>query len=116
MTRRRFQALLIGLAALASAFAAAAATIPSPVHPFADPLRAAAVAAAGQEGLEFDRAALEALRRAGSDVRIEGFPLAPGVRGTLVLKRFELLAPDARITVTGKHGESSAYQTRRSLV
>jgi len=107
MTRRRFQALLIGLAALASAFAAAAATIPSPVHPFADPLRAAAVAAAGQEGLEFDRAALEALRRAKSGARVEGFPLAPGVRGTLVLKRFEILAPDARITVTGKHGESS---------
>jgi len=43
MTRRTFKAFLTGLAALASAFAAAAATIPSPVHPFADPLRAAAL-------------------------------------------------------------------------
>jgi hypothetical protein len=104
---RRVQTILIGLVALAAAFVAAAATIPSPVHPYADPLRAAAATVAGQEGLEFDSAALAALRSTSAEARIEGFPIAPGVRATLVLKRFEVLAPDARITVTGRHGESS---------
>ena len=103
---RRVQTILIGLVALAAAFVAAAATIPSPVHPYADPLRAAAATVAGQEGLDFDSAALAVLRSTSAEARIEGFPIAPGVRATLVLKRFEVLAPDARITVTGRHGES----------
>jgi hypothetical protein len=99
--------ILLGLAALAAAFAASAATILSPVHPVSDPMRAARLASLGQEGLEFDAAALAALRATGADARIENFPVSAGVWGTLVLKRFDVLAPGARITVTGKDGESS---------
>ena len=72
---RRVQTILIGLVALAAAFAAAAATIPSPVHPYAASPALARLAAPGQEGLDFDAAALAALRaddRPSS--RIENFP------------------------------------------
>ncbi len=107
MARRTFKTLLIGIVALATALAAAAATIPSPVHPAANPGKAAALAAIGQQGLDLDAAALGALRRATGKTRVESFPLAPGAQGTLLLKRFDVLAPGARITVTGKGGDTS---------
>jgi len=106
MTRRIRRTLVLGLAALAAAIAAAAATIPTPLKPTSSPAAAARLSASGQEALDLDEAALSTLRQA-PEARIEGFPVAPGVLGTLVLKRFEVLTPDARITVTGKDGESS---------
>ena len=107
MTQRTFKTLLIGLAALASAFAAAATTIPSPVRPSSSAALSAQLAAPGQEGLELDASALTALRGAGQDrISIDNFPMAPGASGRLVLKRFEVTSPDAHISVTGKDGES----------
>jgi Metallo-peptidase family M12/S-layer homology domain len=108
MKGRALRASFLGAVALVAAFAAAAATIPSPVKPAASPLSAARLAGPGQEGLDFDASALSALRRVGpGSHRIEGFPVAPGVPGTIVLERFEVLAQGARITVSGPHGESS---------
>ncbi len=107
MTRRSFRAALTGLVALASAFAAAAATIPSPVHPTSSPALSIRLAAPGQEALDLDASALAALRAAGQDqFSVENFPTAPGASGRLVLKRFVVAAPDAHISVTGKDGES----------
>ena len=108
MTRRTFKAFLLGLAALASAFAAAAATIPSPVRPSSSAVLAAQLAAPGQEALELDASTLATLRATGQEqFSVDNFPTAPGASGRLVLKRFLVAAPDARISVTGKNGESS---------
>ncbi len=106
MTRKIRRALVLGLAALATAIAAAAATIQSPLKPTSSPASMAQLSAPGQEALDFDSSALSALRQV-SDARIENFPVAPGIQGTLILKRFEVLTPDARITLTGKDGDSS---------
>ena len=107
MTRRSFKAVLIGLVALACAFAAAAATIPSPVRPSSSPALSVRLAAPGQEALDLDASALAALRAVGQDqFSMDNFPTAPGASGRLVLKRFVVAAPDARVSVTGKDGES----------
>ncbi len=107
MNGRAWRASLLGAVASVAAFAAAAATIPSPVKPAASPLSAARLAGPGQEGLDFDASALAALRQSTGSARLENFPVAPGAQGTLVLDRFEVLAPDARITVTGPDGDWS---------
>ena len=108
MTRRIRQAFVLGFVAMVAACAALAATISSPVHPSVSPADAARMAAPGQEGLDLDASALAALRRVGSgSLQIDGFPTAPGETGRLILKRFEIVAPDARITVTGPEGERS---------
>jgi hypothetical protein len=100
--------LAIGLVALAATFAAAAATIPSPYHPTASPAAAARLAASGQEGLDLDAAAFAALRDGSARlIEIDNFPIAPGATGRLRLKRFEVAAPGARITIQGKDGETS---------
>ncbi|MFY9552285.1 MAG: M12 family metallo-peptidase [Thermoanaerobaculia bacterium] len=102
------RAVLLGIAALAAAFVAAAATVSSPYRPSASSATAARLAAPGQEALDFDAAGLSVLRAAGQGpVRVEGFPIAPGVLGTLLLKRFEVTTPDARVTVHRAEGEQS---------
>ncbi|HEY3204016.1 MAG TPA: M12 family metallo-peptidase [Thermoanaerobaculia bacterium] len=103
-----WRSFFLGALGLVAAFAAAAATIGSPVHPSASPAVAARLAASGQEGLDFDAAALATLRNAGAgETVVEDFPIAPGETGRLVLKRFEVASPDARITLTGPKGDSS---------
>ena len=102
------RAALLWIAAMAAAFLAAGQTIASAYRPSASAATAARLAAPGQEALDFDPSALAALRAAGpGTVRIEGFPIAPGTTGTLVLSRFEVTTPDARITVHGPEGERS---------
>jgi len=79
----------------------------SPLRSSVSPIKAAQLAAPGQEGLDFDAAGLTALRNAGSEeLLIEDFPTAPGATGRLVLKRFEVAAPGARISLTGPDGDS----------
>ncbi len=107
MDRKLVRAMLLGIVAGAAALSAAAATISSPFRPSSSPAAATRLAAPGQEAVDFDRSAFEALRSATGDVRIEGFPVAPGAFGTLVLKRFEVATPDARVTVVGPDGETS---------
>ena len=68
---------------------------------------AAKRAVAGQQWLDFDPAALAALRSAGPGaVEIADFPVAPGATGRLVLRRFEVATPGAHIRVTGKDGDT----------
>jgi hypothetical protein len=64
-------------------------------------------AAVGEERLELDVQALAALHATGAaPFTLSGFPVAPGVRARLVLRRFEIAAPDARIRVTGAGGDT----------
>jgi len=102
---RRVPALSI--AALAASLTASAADLASPVHSGTPGAGAAAPAIAGQETLALDRAALEALRAESTEARIASFPLGPGLVGAVTLRRFEVLAPGARITIGGKDGEAS---------
>ena len=107
MTNTR-RAVLAAFLCLVGAAAAMAASLTSPVRPTSSPARAARLSAPGQEALDFDAAALAALRGAGTEsFTLENFPIAPGSTGRLVLKRFEVAAPDARITVTGSDGEKA---------
>jgi hypothetical protein len=100
--------LVLGILALIAAGAAAAATLSSPLRSVVSPRDAAELARPGQEGLEFDAAALASLRAAKSaQVEIDDFPTAPGIRGRLILKRFEVASASARITVSGSGGERS---------
>jgi hypothetical protein len=108
MKRTSRQTLFIGLAALAAALTATAATIPSPYRPTASPATAARLTGAGQEGLDLDAEAFATLRDGTARaIEIEAFPIAPGASGRLLLKRFEVAAPGARITIQGKDGETS---------
>jgi len=101
---RRVPAL--SMAALAASLTASAADLASPVHSGTPGAGAAAPAIAGQETLALDRAALEALRAESTEARIASFPLGPGLVGAVTLRRFEVLAPGARITIGGKDGET----------
>ena len=107
MERAIRRSISFGVAALAAAFAATAATIPSPYRPIASASEAVALAAEGQEGLDLDAKALAALRLADKVVELDGFPTAPGSSGRLRLHRFEIAAPDARITIEGRIGPTS---------
>ncbi|HKD18934.1 MAG TPA: hypothetical protein VKG23_13865, partial [Thermoanaerobaculia bacterium] len=65
---------------------------------------------AGQEPIDFDAssiAALFAAGPAGTYVTIDDFPVQPGASGRAVLRRFEVVAPAARIEVTGPRGDLS---------
>jgi len=102
---------LIALAALAVAGRAVAATIPSPITFPARTGRAVQRAEAlGERLLDLDVPSLARLRNApfAETVRLENFPFAPGATGDLVLERFEVTSPDARILVHGENGETSS--------
>ena len=108
MSGRSLRAALLGiLAGAAGSFLASAATISSPYRPTVSVETAVRLSAPGQEAVDLDSAALAALRAARADVRIEGFPVAPGAFGTLVVERFEVTTPDARVTISGPAGEES---------
>jgi Metallo-peptidase family M12 len=63
-------------------------------------------AEAGERLLDVDRDALERLRGsvAAEPVRLQNFPFAPGATGDLLLERFEVATPDARVLVQTAHG------------
>ncbi len=107
MNGKALRATILGIAASAAAMTAAAATISSPYRPSSSPATSLRLAAPGQEAVDLDRAGLAQLRAATGEVRIEGFPVAPGALGTLVLKRFEVATSQARVTVVGPAGEQS---------
>ncbi|HEY2796843.1 MAG TPA: M12 family metallo-peptidase [Thermoanaerobaculia bacterium] len=106
MRARLTLSCVLATVALAAAWSASAATVSSPLRSIVSPHDAAALAAPGQEGLRFDAAGLAALRAATSrQVEIDEFPTAPGVRGRLLLRRFEVAAANARLTLSGSGGE-----------
>ncbi len=107
MSGKTLRATVLGIVAGVAAFAAAAATISSPYRPTASPATAVRLAAPGQEAVDLDRDGLAALRAATGEIRIEGFPVAPGALDTLVVKRFEVATADARLTVVSAEGVKS---------
>ena len=106
--RRPVTLLAAGLAGfLALASTARAADLDSPLRPAAPRAGAAVTWVDGQEALELDRSALAALRAEASGARIAAFPVAPGRLAPVSLRRFEVAAPGARITVSAADGETS---------
>jgi Metallo-peptidase family M12/S-layer homology domain len=109
--RMRFTAaksFVFGIAALAAAFAAPAATVSSPYRPTASVATASRLTAPGQEALDLDARALATLRDGVSRVvEVEAFPIAPGATARLRLSRFEVAGPEAKITLRGPDGETS---------
>jgi hypothetical protein len=94
------------------AFASLSAFVDAAAPPMTSPYRTSNLAAkrpvvAGEEALDLDLRALAALRAA-PDVpfRVADFPVSPGARSGIVLRRFEIASPDARIRVTGPAGDS----------
>ncbi len=107
MRRGTIRAAILGIASAAAALTAAAATVSSPYRPTSSPVSAARLTAPGQEAVDLDRSALAALRAAEGEIRIADFPIAPGTLADLAVKRFEVAAADARVTVSGPDGEKS---------
>jgi len=110
MRRRTIRVAILGIVSAAAALTAAAATVSnveSPYRPTSSPVSAARLTAPGQEAVDLDRSALAALRAADGEVHIAGFPIAPGTLADLAVKRFEVAAADARVTVSGPDGEKS---------
>ena len=105
MSGRRFCLALTAFLTLCAAAAAAVPRVPSPFQTTAAGLRAKR-AAVGEETLGLDAAALASLRAAGdAPFVVSDFPIAPGSRGAIVLRRFSIAAPDARLRITGPNGD-----------
>jgi hypothetical protein len=103
--------VLLGALILAIAVPADAATISSPLrYPSRAGLAAERAAEAGEWLLDLDARAFAELRDVGpkESVRLERFPFAPGATGDLLLHRFEVAAPDAKIVVETASGETFA--------
>jgi hypothetical protein len=101
------RSLFFGILALAAAGAAAAATLTSPLRGSSIPVTADAGASAGQQWLDLDRRALATLYSAEGRVEIDGFPIAPGATGRLLLRRFEVASPVAHMVVEGPDGPTA---------
>jgi hypothetical protein len=101
------RSLLAGIAVLAVACAAAAATISSPLRGSGIPVTVAPGSPASQQWLQLDRRALATLASARGHVELDGFPIAPGSTGRLLLDRFEVASPRAQIVVEGVQGPTS---------
>jgi Metallo-peptidase family M12/S-layer homology domain len=105
--RANARSLVLGVLAISVSTAVAAATISSPYRQARPGSLAAKRAAPGEQRLELDRAALAALRSSGAGpVEVTGFPTGPGTTSRVVLRRFEIVSPEARIRVTGPDGDS----------
>ncbi len=102
------KSLAIGFVAFAALAAPSNAGLPQLTSPYGPPApRLEGRAGAGEQVLALDHGALLRLRQAGRlPFTMPGFPVAPGVPATLVLRRFEIAAPDARIRVTGPRGDT----------
>lgn len=102
-------AAIFALLSLAAGHAEAAANVASPVAYARSGVAVARAEGAGERFLDLDPRALAALRdvRLKESVRLERFPFAPGVTGDLVLERFDIVAPDAKLIVKGPHGETT---------
>lgn len=95
-------AILFAIAALGVCLPALATTVPSPLHfPRRESLAVKRAAEAGEGLVDLDVVALGQLRQIGrgKPVRLEGFPFAPGATGDLLLERFEVATPDAKVVV-----------------
>ena len=99
--------LLLALSAVFLALPVFASTVPDLSSPYRSGRLDAKRTAVGEERLELDVRALAALRTAGNaPFTVSNFPIAPGARARLILRRFEIASPDARIRVTGPGGDT----------
>jgi hypothetical protein len=92
---------------LAIAATGKAATFESPLRfPQRSGLAVRHAAEAGERLLDLDPRSLAELRQVGRSqpVRVEAFPFAPQATGDLLLERFEVATPDARVLVVRAHG------------
>jgi Metallo-peptidase family M12 len=101
---------VVAAVVLAGAVPVSAITLESPLRESA--ARGIAIPRAAQAAdrlLDLDVTSLARLRAVpfGEAVRIEEFPFAPGATSDLVLERFEVATPDARVIVRGESGETS---------
>jgi hypothetical protein len=97
----------LAVAAVFLALPVFASSVPDLSSPYRSGRLDAKRAAVGEERLELDVKALAALRAAGSvPFTLSNFPIAPGARARLILRRFEIASPDARIRVTGPGGDT----------
>jgi hypothetical protein len=106
-SRSETATVLLAILALAAAFPLVGATVASPLHfPLRDGLAVERAAEAGERLLDVDARALADLRGVGRGqaVRLVGFPFAPGSTGDLLLERFEVATPDAKLLVQTDHG------------
>jgi len=97
----------LGLAIFAVSMAMAGAELRTPVRAASPESAGARSSVVGQEALDLDSAALATLRAEGVEARLAAFPVAPGRVAPVLLHRFEVLAPGAHITISGKDGDSS---------
>jgi hypothetical protein len=99
--------LLLAVSAVFLALPVFASGVPDLSSPYRSGRLNAKRAAVGEERLELDVKALAALRTAGKEpFTVSDFPIAPGTRARLILRRFEIASPDARIRVTGSRGDT----------
>jgi hypothetical protein len=99
--------LLLAISAVFLALPVFASSVPDLSSPYRSGRLDAKRAAVGEERLELDVKALAALRAAGRvPFTLSNFPIAPGARARLILRRFEITSPDARIRVTGPSGDT----------
>jgi len=106
-SRSKIGLFLLGMAGVALAIDAAAATLVSPLRFPARADRAIRRAAeAGERLLDLDVRALGELQKVGrgQSVRLENFPFGPAATGDLLLERFEVTTPDAELLVQTAHG------------
>ncbi len=102
---------LVGLIVLGGALPLGAVSLPSPVQYGAGPgISVQRADVGGERLLELDSRGLARLRSASAEepVTLQDFPFAPGATGNLVLERFEIASPEARLVVMGPQGETSS--------
>jgi len=95
---------------LAVSLPAAAATLGSPLRfPARSGLAVQRAAEAGERLLDLDSRGLAQLREVGQrePVRLESFPFAPDSTGDLLLERFDVTTPDAKISVETPRGSAT---------
>ncbi|MEO8347540.1 MAG: zinc-dependent metalloprotease, partial [Acidobacteriota bacterium] len=106
-TRSRTVGIVFAILALGAALPSLAVTVRSPLHfPQQEGLAVKRAAEAGERLVDLDVRALGELRQVvrGQSFRLEAFPFAPGATGDLLLERFEVASPDAKLLVQTARG------------
>jgi hypothetical protein len=99
----------LGFIALLWTLPLCAVSLPSPLRYAPSGITIQRVEPAGERLLDIDPRGLARLRAVADrePLVLQDFPFAPGLTGNLVLERFDVVAPDAKILVQGPDGETS---------
>ena len=100
---------VLGFIAFVGALPLFAVSLPSPLRYAPSGITIQRVEPAGERLLDVDPRRLASLRAVADrePLVLQDFPFAPGLTGNLVLERFDVVAPGARILVQGPDGETS---------